>query len=598
MDQSEDRLRIAAARIDFLDSPDDDLGGVPELVAASWRRSRVAGVDSNSYSVPYHDDLDFDTRLARCARPVLERLSSDMCDVPVSIALADAKARIIDRRDCSGAVGRVLDRVDFNPGFSFEETGVGTNGIGTVFEAGRAVSVVGSAHFNQALIPFACTGAPVLDPLTGRLEGVLDVSLLAETWNPLIHALVKAAATDIGRNLMLDRSRAQQALFEAYVKAEARTHHAVVAVGDTVILNKRAQDLLSPDDQRVVQQHARFLMARTSLRTEHVELSDGRTLRFRVARVEAGGDTSGVVLLVSDAADPDRAVPHPNAHRHASLEPRGGLTDDLPKHRVVAFEEPWMSSSQCPAWNQAKRAVMAALENARPVLLTGEVGSGRVHLLVDVFARKFPGRPVVVVDDPCDLTAPPPTGLLVLRELDGMDEPQVLALSAVLNDLDSDCLLAATTRGPLEGGHPALPLLERFNYSACVPSLRHRAADIRGLAADLLTDLAPKRRIRISPRAERVLAAYSWPGNVPQLRVALAETLVRRPVGEIQVDDLPGYCRSVPQRQLTTLEIAERDAILSALTAEQGNRVRAAVGLGMARSSLYRKLKYYGITEV
>ncbi len=59
-----------------------------------------------------------------------------MVDVPVTIALADADARIVDRLDCSTSVARVLDRVDFLKGFAFVEGGVGTNGIGTVFEAG------------------------------------------------------------------------------------------------------------------------------------------------------------------------------------------------------------------------------------------------------------------------------------------------------------------------------------------------------------------------------------------------------------------------------------------------------------------------------
>ena len=142
--------------------------------------------------------------------------------MPVAIALSDARARIVHRVDCSTAVGRHLDRVDFHAGFSFAEGGVGTNGIGTVFESGESVAVVGAEHFTAALTRFACTGAPVLDPVTGRVEGVLDVNSLAEDWTPLMHTLVRRAAGDIGRNLLRDRSRATQALFETFVRADAR----------------------------------------------------------------------------------------------------------------------------------------------------------------------------------------------------------------------------------------------------------------------------------------------------------------------------------------------------------------------------------------
>jgi sigma-54 dependent transcriptional regulator, acetoin dehydrogenase operon transcriptional activator AcoR len=70
----------------------------------------------------------------------------------------------------------------------------------------------------------------------------------------------------------------------------------------------------------------------------------------------------------------------------------------------------------------------------------------------------------------------------------------------------------------------------------------------------------------------------------------------RRPVGEIQHSDLPGYCQTVSRHALTPLETAERDAIVAALQEANGNRMAAATHLGMSRSSLYRKLKTYGIT--
>ncbi|HEY9389162.1 MAG TPA: helix-turn-helix domain-containing protein, partial [Mycobacteriales bacterium] len=49
-------------------------------------------------------------------------------------------------------------------------------------------------------------------------------------------------------------------------------------------------------------------------------------------------------------------------------------------------------------------------------------------------------------------------------------------------------------------------------------------------------------------------------------------------------------------KNLTRIEIAERDAIIVALRETNGNRVAAAAHLGMSRSSLYRKLRSYGIT--
>ncbi|MFZ0225431.1 MAG: helix-turn-helix domain-containing protein, partial [Mycobacterium sp.] len=58
---------------------------------------------------------------------------------------------------------------------------------------------------------------------------------------------------------------------------------------------------------------------------------------------------------------------------------------------------------------------------------------------------------------------------------------------------------------------------------------------------------------------------------------------------------LPGYCYQASGRTLSALESIERDAIVLALREAGGNRVQAAATLGIARSSLYRKLKSFGI---
>jgi transcriptional regulator of acetoin/glycerol metabolism len=96
----------------------------------------------------------------------------------------------------------------------------------------------------------------------------------------------------------------------------------------------------------------------------------------------------------------------------------------------------------------------------------------------------------------------------------------------------------------------------------------------------------------------RVVVRYSWPRNIGQLEDALRAALSKRPVGDVQPDDLPGYCHNTSRRQLSGLESIERDAIVKALHDARGNRVHAAQALGIARSSLYRKLRSYGIETI
>jgi transcriptional regulator of acetoin/glycerol metabolism len=93
----------------------------------------------------------------------------------------------------------------------------------------------------------------------------------------------------------------------------------------------------------------------------------------------------------------------------------------------------------------------------------------------------------------------------------------------------------------------------------------------------------------------RALLGYVWPGNVAQLQGVLRDALARRPAGDLRSEDLPSVCFTSCQRVLMPMEALERDAIIAALHRAGGNRLQAAADLGIARSSLYRKIDSYGI---
>jgi transcriptional regulator of acetoin/glycerol metabolism len=118
------------------------------------------------------------------------------------------------------------------------------------------------------------------------------------------------------------------------------------------------------------------------------------------------------------------------------------------------------------------------------------------------------------------------------------------------------------------------------------------------VVSQVLNQISQGRPTRVGPAAMRVISRYSWPRNITQLEEALAAALLRRPVGDIQPEDLPGYCHDSARRRLTGMEALERDAIVNALRDAGGNRVQAAATLGIARSSLYRKLKSFGISTI
>ena len=119
-----------------------------------------------------------------------------------------------------------------------------------------------------------------------------------------------------------------------------------------------------------------------------------------------------------------------------------------------------------------------------------------------------------------------------------------------------------------------------------IPPLRTRPEDIGPIAASILGG----RRLR--PEALQLLERLPWPGNVRELAVALHAT--HAPV--IGVDDLPADLRAQAARVPTSgLQRLEAEAISRALAGCGGNKRDAARALGISRSTLYRKLRAYGL---
>ncbi|WAJ45161.1 GAF domain-containing protein [Mycobacterium sp. Aquia_216] len=607
-------LRVAAARADFLEYGSTGAAGVSDMVVASWERSQSAGVDVSSPNSVFTDDLDTGSLLVRCARPVLEQLETDIADMPLVIALTDSKARVVRRIDSSAAVARLLDRVDLAPGFDYSESTMGTNGIGTVFEAGQPVSVVGPEHFSENLHLFACTGAPVIDPITGRVEGVLDISTLSDAWSPLMHTLANSAAKDIGRNLLLDRGQSQRAIFETYLKVTARSpREAVFAFGDSVFMaNPAAQQLFDPNEQRTLREHATFLMAGKDRASDTLALPGGqRLVHIRGIRIVAGSEVAGMVVVAELVATRQPSSPRDFSEQQlppiAIAAPRTSqIVEQLSRSRES------LAGGTTPAWMRAVGELRDALEQAKPAPVLGETGVGKFTLVGELFHAVYPEARSISLDAAQLNGGGPPSGITslagcpreptlhIIRYIDQATAESVQCLEAyfsAVESLDGPVWIVATGTDSSPGSDlPFQELLHHFEVAITVPPLRCRTDDLPSLTTALLRDIAPDRNVRISPDAQRIISRYSWPRNIAQLREALAHAMHRRPVGEIQTCDLPRYCQTAARHTLTPLEAAERDAIVGALQEANSNRMAAAAQLGMSRSSLYRKLKTYGIT--
>jgi two-component system response regulator AtoC len=144
-----------------------------------------------------------------------------------------------------------------------------------------------------------------------------------------------------------------------------------------------------------------------------------------------------------------------------------------------------------------------------------------------------------------------------------------------------------------------------------LPPLRERAEDIPLLAQAFLREFArenDKPVSKFSPEAMDVILRHSWPGNVRELRTAIEHAVVLCKSDKITPRDLPPSARpaaiapasAAPAKASGDLSVkeAEKQLIIRALKATNGNRTLAAKKLGMSRRTLYRKLTEYGLEDL
>ena len=425
-----------------------------------------------------------------------------------------------------------------------------------------------------------------------------------------MHSLVRSAALEIERNLLIDRSHCQQSLFESFMRVDSRSRGAVLAVGSAVLIaNATAQNLLTAAEQAHVQEYAKYVMGRQERTVDQIELGSGKVVKIRGTRILAGSDIAGMVVEVALVSE---SLPALTSASLTSAVPTGG--PELPTASPVIREPSLVSDSgQSAVWKRACSDISAALSEHRPLLVMGETGTGKLSLVAEIYHRVNPGGRSLLMDaggisrhsyPDADIAVQATTlpTLYIFRNIDqlstdGLEELNTFLL--MLADSDRDVYIAATlSDASIDSDLPFRDLLAHFQQAVTVPPLRHRTEDLPAVVARILAKISPGRRTTVGPSAMRLISRYSWPRNISQLEEALAAALVRRPVGVILPEDLPGYCNDSARRRLSGIEALERDAIVAALRDADGNRVQAAATLGIARSSLYRKLKCYGITTI
>jgi transcriptional regulator with PAS, ATPase and Fis domain len=201
-------------------------------------------------------------------------------------------------------------------------------------------------------------------------------------------------------------------------------------------------------------------------------------------------------------------------------------------------------------------------------------------------------------------------GALQVKLLRTLQSGEIRRLGATQATTIDVRVIAATNRdlaAMISGRSFREDLFYRLNVIEVVlPPLRERREDLPALAEYFASRSAARlgREIRLAPETVDRLLRYPWPGNVRELENAIERAVILARGEAVTPEDLPphvaaglnlGPSPALPKQ--TSLAEAERSHILTTLERYGRNHSAAAEALGIGRTTLWRKLKEYGIEQ-
>jgi hypothetical protein len=227
------------------DEPPFDLVRGP--IADSWRRSQSAGVDPSGHELAPVVADEGETRMLWQEHPlghagplIRECLAAVAEEAGYLIVVSDAEGLLLSIEGTPQVRMRAAEAMNFAEGTLWSEPGAGTNAIGTALAVDHAVQVFGPEHFSEAVQLWTCSAAPIHDPDTGALLGVIDLTGDFSTVHP--HSLAVAAATAQAVEASL-RMGVQE--HDAHLRARYGGHVAA-APGDRALVAPTGRVLTEP----------------------------------------------------------------------------------------------------------------------------------------------------------------------------------------------------------------------------------------------------------------------------------------------------------------------------------------------------------------
>lgn len=635
----------------FIEGKSVNTGEVRQIILDSWHNSVKNGISpfqkkvnrvSTEKEIIYNENLNRD--LIDLSLPVMENLYKFVAGSGFTVTLIDNKGIILKIVGDQEVVNSI-SRGNFIIGADWSEESAGTNAIGLAIKLDQPIQVISYEHFCICSHNSTCSAAPIHDT-EGNIIGVLDMTGDFEKAHSHTLGMVVAAVHGIDNQLESKHAWAKYNLANSYMNAIVESiSQGMMAVNEFGVIthiNSYAIKVLQGNRDEIIGRDIRTYLKLSydkesktdllGLTDQEVDIiSNGKIKKVIISSRKIEGLPSGMkgTVIVFNEINRTRKL----------VQRMSGLEAKLTFNDILGKNEKFLSTVKL-----AKNA-SHSLSN---ILLLGESGTGK-----DVFAQAIHNAsqssngPFVAINCgaiPRELINSElfgyvdgaftgakrggnpgkfemaDGGTIFLDEIGEMPlELQTILLRVIENKSimrigghDSIPVnvrvIAATNRDlikEVDQGNFRRDLYYRLNViSINLLPLREHKDDIPLLCEHFIqkmNHLLGKDVNEIEDAVQQYFNAYDWPGNIRELYNILERSMNIAECSRLLVSFLPNEFTALQKVQNSvshkSFDDLEKELISSLMTEHAGNITKVSNKLGIARTTLYRKLDKYNLNH-
>jgi len=643
----------------FIENDYIDTSIVRPIIADSWKRCKLAGVDPYSKrpigtlnNKEIKALIERNRHLIEVSWPILKMIGEMIRGSGFRVDLVDKDGyflKIISDMEIleeSKKLGSVV-------GANRSELAAGTNGIAIALFTGNSIQILGSEHYNIHHHNWTCSAAPIYDP-SGNIIGAVNMSGNYRLLHKHTLGMVVGISNAIESALKTEKKVLELSINNKFLNTiiESISDGLIVInkTGEITHLNSIAGKILCKDPHEAIGKPIDKLI-RTNFSLLNI-------LNNRKGYLEE----EIIVTPFYDKKNSQRYLLTEKVVEDSEGESQGvtALFKEMKKvHRLIGsfigantrYNFSSIIGNNVKLTKAVDLAKVASVSSCK-ILIQGESGTGK-----EVFAQAIHNnsnrrdKPFIAVNCaaiPRDLVESElfgyeggaftgakkegrpgkfelaEGGTLFLDEIGSMPleaQPKLLRIlesnqliriggnKIITTDIR---IISATNQNLLSAakkGNFREDLFYRINtVTVDVPPLRERKDDIPILAkyiCDKIGRKINKNNIEIDKKVLEVLCEYDWPGNIRELENALESAIILSKNNKIIIDIIPENIKPFKSNDLQikedkeaiSLADIEKEEIFKVLKEFKGNITKASRELGIDRSTLYRKIEKYKISK-